>query len=300
MIYREFRFTNFKGIEDVTISLEDSVTTLIGLNESGKTTILQALYCFDYGSEDMDALDPTIGSVHDTSQWIPISQRADFNDQVEIQATVSLDIHDQLGLRRHMSRAFDLTLSSVPKEIRVTEIYTFQSSRYRSVQATWALDISGKKGRERKSRTYVGKDPEWHEAVNYLKGRLPRIWYFPNFLFELPEKFLISEEDDVDQEDSENVDEADEQALFYRSIFENILRQVAPTATLESHIIERVRSSQRADARSLEALLLRMSEFMTKTVFEGWNRIFGRSDLAAQEILLEVEIGDNGQVYAGF
>jgi AAA15 family ATPase/GTPase len=44
--YTEFRFKNFKGIESMTLKLAGPVTTLIGLNESGKTTILEAIFCF--------------------------------------------------------------------------------------------------------------------------------------------------------------------------------------------------------------------------------------------------------------
>jgi recombinational DNA repair ATPase RecF len=49
--YKQFTFENFKGIEKMTLSLDGDVTTLIGLNESGKITILEAIFCFSYGQE---------------------------------------------------------------------------------------------------------------------------------------------------------------------------------------------------------------------------------------------------------
>lgn len=58
MHYTQFRFKNFKGIEQMTLKLSGPVTTLIGLNESGKTTILEAIFCFLYGAEDLEVINP--------------------------------------------------------------------------------------------------------------------------------------------------------------------------------------------------------------------------------------------------
>lgn len=44
MRYRAFHFENYKGIESMDLALTGDVTTLIGLNESGKTTILEAIF----------------------------------------------------------------------------------------------------------------------------------------------------------------------------------------------------------------------------------------------------------------
>ncbi len=48
MRYKSFRIQNFKGIKDTTIRLDTiggaSVFAFVGLNESGKTTILEAIH----------------------------------------------------------------------------------------------------------------------------------------------------------------------------------------------------------------------------------------------------------------
>lgn len=53
--YRKFKLVNFKGVDEITLDLDVPVTTLIGLNESGKTTILEGIYCFGYGDDDLDS-----------------------------------------------------------------------------------------------------------------------------------------------------------------------------------------------------------------------------------------------------
>ena len=48
MRYTKFEIQNFKGIKDLTIDLSkqpfNRIHTFVGLNESGKTTILEAIY----------------------------------------------------------------------------------------------------------------------------------------------------------------------------------------------------------------------------------------------------------------
>jgi ABC-type Mn2+/Zn2+ transport system ATPase subunit len=276
----------------MTLALRDDVTTLIGLNESGKTTILEAIYCFEYGAEDLDVIGPGIASLKEREHWIPISQRADFNGEIVISALVELDNWDKRDLRSHMKSDHGLVLSEVPNEILINEHYKFKSSRFQAKKRTWALKIAGTKDRQRNPRPYDASSEEWQGAVEYLTAKLPRIWYFPNFLFELPEKFIIT-----DQEEDPWEEVVQDRDRFYRSIFENILRQTAPGATLESHIIDRIRSPRKSDQRNLDALLLAMSESVTRMVFEGWNRIFGRAVPSAQEVQLGVEVDSNDNVY---
>ena len=53
MKYKKFIIENYRAIENaVTIDIErDKIVPLIGANESGKTTILQAVYAFDYAND---------------------------------------------------------------------------------------------------------------------------------------------------------------------------------------------------------------------------------------------------------
>lgn len=280
MRYTEFGFKNFKGIEEMTLKLTGPVSTLIGLNESGKTTILEAIFCFSYGAEDLEVINPEMASLRVADQWIPISKRANFNGSIEISAVVELSEEDKSALKKHMRKNFGLTLDQVQDTIEISENHKFENSRFSERGFIWSLDINGTQGRQRKPRNFESKTDEWQGAVNFLKGLLPRIWYFPNFLFELPERFPLTE-DKEGVEDSER-----DRSRFYRSTFEQILAQTGSGANLQTHVVERLDSSERADERSLSALLLGMGRVITDTVFEGWGRIFG-SEPAAQEVQIE-------------
>jgi predicted ATP-dependent endonuclease of OLD family len=180
--YVRFNFRNFKGIEEMRLDLSGDVTTLIGLNESGKTTILEAIFCFSYGAEDLEVTNPSTASLRAPEQWIPISRRANFNDTIEIRAYVELSDEDKKAFRAHMLAEFGLSLVDVPAQIEISEEYRFENSRHMDTDRLWKLTVRGTTGRQRNPRRYDSQSDEWQGAANYLKGRLPRIWYFPNFL----------------------------------------------------------------------------------------------------------------------
>jgi hypothetical protein len=277
----------------MSLDLGRQVTTLIGLNESGKTTILEAICCFEYGSENLDAISPDLASVHDYAQWIPIASRANFSDKIEISTNVALDHKDKQALQAHMLRRFDLSLWNVPDQVEITESYEFHNSSFRKKGVnTWDLEVEGTKGLQRIARPYDATSREWQGAVDLLKTRLPRIWYFPNFLFELPEKFCIAGPEDGEEEEYEESDKD----RFYNRIFNNMLTQAITGVSLET-VITRARSTSRSDRRNLDALMLAVSEAVTRIVFEGWNRIFGRTAPAAQEVHIDVDTGSAGEVY---
>ena len=55
MLYKSFRIQNYKAIKDLEIELDEQrLTPIIGLNETGKSTILQAIFAFDYYNDTQD------------------------------------------------------------------------------------------------------------------------------------------------------------------------------------------------------------------------------------------------------
>jgi predicted ATP-dependent endonuclease of OLD family len=290
MKYSEFRFENFKGIGELSLKLTGPVTTLVGLNESGKTTILEAIFCFTYGAENLDALDPSMASLREPERWIPIASRGNFNDTIKIVAVISLDEQDTQKLKTAMRRDLSLTITKIPTQIEITESYVFENSRPvpDKSKKTWNLHVEGTTGLQKVPRGLSGDN--WRAVVNYLKDNLPSIWYFPNFLFELPDRFLL-------EEDPTAAPSADtDKSLFYRQMFDAILGSMGTGANLDTHILNRVKSETRADQRNLKSLLLQMSREVTKTVFEGWNRIFGRA-LARQEVEIDADVDENGKAF---
>ena len=83
MKYTKFEIFNFKGIKhlglDLTKQNNSNVITLVGLNESGKTTILQAIDWFYHPLHYND------------HELMPKDKRANFGDSISVKANVKLN-----------------------------------------------------------------------------------------------------------------------------------------------------------------------------------------------------------------
>ena len=79
MRFARFEFKNFKGIERIEIDFRrlpnSNVYTLVGLNESGKTTLLEAINYFSYKVETLEPLQIDRYQIKDIHETIPIGQQ---------------------------------------------------------------------------------------------------------------------------------------------------------------------------------------------------------------------------------
>ena len=268
MRYTRFEITNFKGIRHLSLDLADhprgSIFALVGLNESGKTTILEALDYLKLGIDDSDPLD-LLGLVRDDPNGlIPVSERSNFNGLIKIAATVELNDDDNERLRQFLSERGFRIASPVPS-FTVTDTYSFEDSRYQKRKGVWQFDPLGKHKRARNLRSLFSYNDIWKEAVAFLRARMPSIWYFPNFLFDFPRRICLDANDAEDSKDR-----------FYRNLLTEILSSVDATATVERHISQRISSDSTPDKTALNQLLLKLERRITDDVFESWNEIFQR------------------------
>ena len=89
-----FRIQNYKGINDTKISLsgnKGSIYTLVGLNESGKTTILEAINSFRHDVDGVHAIAQRAISTDPIEALVPKKKKDNFNDYISVSAGVRLD-----------------------------------------------------------------------------------------------------------------------------------------------------------------------------------------------------------------
>jgi len=285
MRYTHFEICNFKGIEKVRLDLvrppQLRIHTLIGLNESGKTTILEAIDRLSY-RESLEALSPPGYGQPDVHELIPIAKRANFNDSITIEAGCEIEDRDQRTIRELARKEYGITITEEIKPFTITQSYKFAASRLEPNQPknTWAFEVTGLKPQQRRPSLLSGES--WQQVVTVVKTMLPRIVYFPNFLFDFPDHIYL-EEPPSDVEKHE----------FYRDVLQDVLDAIGDKTTLTEHVLARAKSVEDFDKKSLQSVLLKMGSHITQTVFSNWDKIFKRP-AGKKEIVVDIDKDSRG------
>ncbi len=288
MKFTYFRFKNFKGIENQKLDLsknpESNIYTLVGLNESGKTTILEAINYFKHKPEKLDALELKNYHVEDIHSLIPINKRDNFNDVILIEAGIELDDYDIEDIKNEFKKT-NFIISQIGKEITYIQKYHFEKSKHLEGkdESLWTYDIIGKKIKGRRDKKLTNDDAQI--ASKYIKKNLPSILYFPNFLFDFPEKIYLDSE-------------SDEKHIFYQKIIQDTLDSLENNLDLKDHLINRINSEDENDKRNLTSLIGKLQKKLTEIIFISWNQIF-KKELSKNEVVLYTGNDEEG-VYIEF
>lgn len=288
MRYTYFRIKNFKGIEDAQLDLASppsgKVFTLVGLNESGKTTLLEAIDSWAY-REGVATFGASGYRKPDPHDLIPITKRANFNGSIEIEAGVELDQEDLRALASQLWSEHKIRLASFDSPFLIRQRQVFEQSRLLAEQpkTVWDIEIKAA-GQHQRLSASPGNDV-WQKIVSATKAHLPRVVYFPNFLFEFPDSIYL-----------DTAPEFEERHSFYRAVLQDVLDSVGDGIDLTTHVLERAKSGTSPDKRSLESVLLRLSSHISKTVFGNWEKVFKRS-AGAKEVVVDLERDVQGLWY---
>jgi AAA15 family ATPase/GTPase len=256
MKYVAFSIKNYKGIEKLELDLSGSqkIFTLVGLNESGKTTILEALDFFQ--GDFADGEEHTI---------IPKSKKGNFNDSVSVTATIEVDAEDEKSIREAAKKAnFKIKEGYFPKTIKIEKRYVFARSSFDTTKPTsyWTLGIVGvDKGKKKEKNV----DGEALKAIikHIRENLLPPIIYYPNFLTKFPRRIYLQAQPNEDDEQS-----------FYREVLQDILDSLEQGLNIEEHIVARIHSTAEQDKASLDVVLNKVAAKITTTVFKEWEELF--------------------------
>ncbi len=277
MKFTYFKFKNFKGIEEQTLDLsknsDSRVFSLVGLNESGKTTVLEAINYFAYKPESLKALDLDNYEVDDIHNLIPINKRDNFNNEIIIEAGLELN-EEEIEEIKKIFKANKFNLKSYSNKISYSQTYKFENSIHikSKDKRNWDYNFKGTIGKG-KVESKIKNDIAL-KANDYIKKNMPSILYFPNFLFEFPEKIYLNE------------DITDTKHKFYQKIIQDVLDSLDNNTNIKEHLIERILSEDEKDKRNLNSLIGKMQKQLTDVIFSKWNQIFNK-ELNKTEIILD-------------
>lgn len=265
---------NFKGIDDVTINLErcaGNIYTLIGLNESGKTTILEAIsYLTTTKKDDELGLFDSKGFefLDNPNKLIPIGKMQNFNDDIYVKAEIAFERGDKKKIIDYFNSQFNLDLRISEDKVTIQKQLTFENSELTKGPTTYwiiSLEYKNENGEYIELRS---SDSKWIDVISFIRDNMiPRILYFPTFLFDFPKKIYLEVSQNAETENSKKINN------YYKKIIQDILCSVDASATLDIHITKRLKGTEE-QKRQAEAFLSKMSSFISRTFFEQWDKIF--------------------------
>lgn len=268
MKYTKFEILNFKGIEELIIDLDkqpsSKVITLVGLNESGKTSILQAINLLHNDMPESER-----------HRLIPKRHKLNFTGTVSIIGTLSVSREDNLIISQ---RSKELGIANIKplSQIIIERSYKYKDSAYTETLNYWTLRLEVQRTLQDKFTILDAKDKEWQLIVNYIsENLLPKILYYSDFLFDFPAKVYIDEETSVLKKQTQ-----------FRDVIQDILTSIDKELTIEDHIIKRLKNKSEGSQEALDHTLSRMSTQITKVVLGAWKNIM---NLHGKELFVEAK-----------
>lgn len=278
MRYTLFTISNFKGIQELTLDLDTNsaskVSILVGLNESGKTTIMEALSFFQENlkntQEEYLTLHPS--GINDIHSLIPKNQIDNFSSATKISAFFELDSSDIDELKQVLSNN-GFRCTSVEPRMELTFEFNFENSVFKKQQTYWDANIYGKVGKKRSLQKLSSEDDAaWTHSCNFIRKHIPSIIYYPNFLFEFPDSIYL-----------EKFAEQGREQAFYRLLIQDILDSLNRDLNLKTHVIERAKDRTSQNKEALNSVLSKMGNKITSLVFSENLSVF-RTDTSNKSI----------------
>ncbi|MBR4261832.1 MAG: AAA family ATPase [Bacilli bacterium] len=283
MRIKEIEAQNFKGIEKINLSLESSprnnVFTLVGINESGKTTILEAMNSFEYNEEkQLSTISNAIIPIPE--EIIPVKDRTNFNGSIKIITTLLLEESDKVELKEFLENNCNFILCENVDEIKIEQLYNYKNSKYEGTTQKWDLKLIGKpKGSRSKKLAELGEE-EWKKAVDMLKTKMPKLLYFPSALFDLPDKIYL---DPIPENDYKN--------KFYSLVVQDVLDSLGGSLNIKEHLIDRIKSEDKSDRDNLKQVCLMMGRKLSQVILEEWSMVLTNK---AKGISVEIDKDQTG------
>lgn len=279
MRFKSFHIKNYKGISDCLIDFDKPdprVIALIGLNESGKTTILEAISHFVAGDRGLQRVYGIDTTAVDKSQFIPKTKQMNFNDDIVVSATITMSSVDYDEIEKEFLKAgYKLVRPDGPIDITVAQRFKYKNSKYQNSTRSWSIAFKAIKAKGSVASLVDASHPCWRPYFETTEKRMAQICYFPTFLFDVPDKIFLE-------------DHSDESPLnaYYRKLIQDILDSLGQDISLQTHVVDRVKGVDgtrtwnefvASDERDQVTHVLNSAAAkITQVIMQSWKRVFDK------------------------
>ena len=188
--FLNFKIQNYKGIQDVEIDLvKNNLVLLLGLNESGKTTILKALESFSFLNDPEQVFNPKF--------FHSIRKKSHVNSNETAKITATIKIQGELQLKKPKSLE---KINLEEKDIDSMNSFVYHLNEQKQVVLSRVFPFKGGKPQ----KYYYKFESEHPFAQTKLSQLLaielvnvcPFILYFEDFKDRIPEKIFVNKKSD--------------------------------------------------------------------------------------------------------
>ena len=290
-----FDIQNFKGIKDAKIRFGDSelgrVHTLVGLNESGKTTLLEAMHSFAPDAETQLVVRNAKSPQEQREQAVPRDKIANFTGEVSVTAYIEADDSDWESISAELQQDLGVSLlaSELPHKFTMRLVHEYKNGNF--VKTCRNINIPDLKLKKKRQKAFHAPDKDELIAIGgAIRARLPTIAYYPTFVFDFPKRIYLTGRDDSPRNQ------------FYKQLFQDILDYDGNGYTIQDSILNRLHKAENqaywekwfssfvgtTEEDKVKQVISRAERAVTKLVFSKWNEVFGEN-AGAKEISIDLQ-----------
>ncbi|MFA5991661.1 MAG: AAA family ATPase [Candidatus Doudnabacteria bacterium] len=272
MKYTNFIIQDYKGIKKLVLDLnlkpDYKIYTLIGLNESGKTTILEAIN--DFESEV---------PADQRHLLIPKNFAGGFTGNIIIKAELQFTEEDKKKITEFVAKKVVAKEFIISDKTTLERKYSFSNSNPIESKRTYTPFVQYKK--TGKSKLLIIDDTIGTEVWNFVKASLfPEIIFYRDFLSKFPEKIYLQPSTPEEKN--------------YLAIIEDVLTSIDPLYNVQSSLLDRLSNPTDANKQALEAVENQVGGKISKVVFDAWTKI---QKVSKKEIIAKAEQEPSGGRY---
>jgi ABC-type Na+ transport system ATPase subunit NatA len=290
-----FQIENFKGIRNASIRFAENDTarvhTLVGLNESGKTTLLEAIHSFSPDAETRLVVKSARTVLEQQEQWVPRDKISIFTGEVSITAHVEATDADWSEVcRRYKQKTnLDCQAGCLKPSFTVRLVHKYKNGDFVSTTRNLSHDDLRVKT-PRANNFRAPKPEEVREFGRLVQAALPTVAYYPTFVFDFPKKIYLTKKDQSPRN------------RFYAQLFQDILDYDGSGYTIEDSILARLHKEENkgvwekwftgfagtTEEEKVRQVISRAERAVTELVFSKWNEVFGE-EAGAKEIRIDLQ-----------
>ncbi|TVZ57395.1 putative ATP-dependent endonuclease of OLD family [Lutibacter sp. Hel_I_33_5] len=264
MIYKNFTIEQYKGIKQIEISLKkNDLVLLLGLNESGKTTILKAIESFDYTNDPRpEFLNEFYRSIRNKSN-INSNESAKVTSHIEIDEPIKMDWFKSIIRATNISSSDQQNIEgflreiNTKKEVIISRVFPFKNGNPKTPYYEFVTDHPFTKNKVSK---LIAKEIVKHS---------PYIIYFEDFKDRIPDKIHIIKGNDAFNSDWYDIIDG----LFYNTNKEYSIAN-----------FNKFFSKSNPRRNDADTVLKRVNKKFNETFSEKWKDLSGVKDIDETEL----------------